>query len=91
MCGRTPAVTRAADARDVETLVKIARTSHGITRFYADPHFPDVRCGEFYATWIRRSVLEDFAEQVLVVEHAGRAAGYVTCHTGSDASLGSIA
>ena len=37
MCGRTPAVTRPADARDVETLVKIARTSHGITRFYADP------------------------------------------------------
>jgi dTDP-4-amino-4,6-dideoxy-D-galactose acyltransferase len=78
---------RVAQAEDADTLRAIARASHGITRFYADPQFPDERCDDFYDTWIRRS-LEGWAQGVLVVEHDGRAAGYVSCHL--DDGSGSI-
>ncbi len=64
---------------DLEALRIIARTSHEITRFYADPHFPRERCSEFYDTWIVRSC-EGWADSVLVGEVEGRAAGYLTCH-----------
>jgi ribosomal protein S18 acetylase RimI-like enzyme len=82
---------RAARGDDTEVLRAIARASHGITRFYADPGFPDERCDDFYDTWIRRS-LEGWAQGVLVVEHEGRAAGYVSCHLDDgNGSIGLIA
>jgi ribosomal protein S18 acetylase RimI-like enzyme len=86
----TGVVTRPATANDADALAEIARTSHGITRFYADPHFPEDRCDKFYSTWIRRSLLEGFAEQVLVVEASGSPVGYVTCHADAHESKGSI-
>jgi dTDP-4-amino-4,6-dideoxy-D-galactose acyltransferase len=86
---RTPRV-RPYDSRDLEPLRAIARTSHEITRFYADPHFPRARCSELYDTWIVRSCEEGFADGVLVTEVDGHAAGYVTCNLDEDARSGSI-
>ncbi len=74
---------------DVETLRKIARSSHSITRFYADPHFPRERCDELYDTWIARSC-EGWADAVLVAEHDAEPSGYVTCHFDPSALRGSI-
>jgi RimJ/RimL family protein N-acetyltransferase len=70
---------RPATPEDVEPLRELARGNHRITRFYADPNFPDERCDELYATWISRSV-EGWADAVLVAELDGRPAGYVSCH-----------
>jgi ribosomal protein S18 acetylase RimI-like enzyme len=82
---------REAREDDVETLRGIASSSHGATRFYADPNFPDERCDVFYDTWIRRS-LEGLADGVLVGEVGGKAAGYVSCHLdGATGSIGLIA
>jgi GNAT superfamily N-acetyltransferase len=81
---------REARDGDREPLRAIARASHGITRFYADPGFPDERCDDLYDAWISRS-LEGWADGVLVAEHDGRAAGYVSCHLGEQGSIGLIA
>ena len=70
---------------DVETLRRIARTSHRDTRFYADPEFPDERCDDLYDTWIRRSC-EGWADVVLVVERDGAPVGYMTVHRVDDDS-----
>jgi dTDP-4-amino-4,6-dideoxy-D-galactose acyltransferase len=80
---------RASRAEDEPELRRIARTNHPITRFYADPRFPDERCDDLYETWIARS-LEGWADTVLVAERAGRPAGYVSCHADAEAGRGSI-
>jgi dTDP-4-amino-4,6-dideoxy-D-galactose acyltransferase len=84
-------VNRVREARedDTEPLRAIARASHGITRFYADPRFSNARCDDFYDTWITRS-LGGWARQVLVAERDDRAVGYVSCHLDDAESLGSI-
>jgi dTDP-4-amino-4,6-dideoxy-D-galactose acyltransferase len=84
---------RSYRSSDLETLRGIARTSHEITRFYADPHFPRERCSDLYDTWMVRSC-EGWAEGVLVAELDGRPVGYVTCHldkASHRASIGLIA
>lgn len=72
-----------------DRLRAIASSSHGVTRFYADPNFPDDRCDEFYGTWIRNS-LDGWAAGVLVAENDGDGGpvGYVSCHI--DDGTGSI-
>jgi dTDP-4-amino-4,6-dideoxy-D-galactose acyltransferase len=86
-----PTGVRDARAEDADALRAIAAASHGVTRFYADPNFPDERCDELYDTWIRRS-LEGWADAVLVAEADGRPAGYVSCHLdGGTGSIGLIA
>lgn len=74
---------------DLETLRRIARTSHGNTRFYADPRFPRDRCSDLYDTWIVRSC-DGWADAVLVAELEGVAGGYVTCHLDPTLHRGSI-
>jgi dTDP-4-amino-4,6-dideoxy-D-galactose acyltransferase len=82
---------RLAREEDREILRAIARSSHGITRFYADPRFPNDRCDDLYATWIERS-LDGWAQAVLVVEAEGVASGYVSVHLdGERGSIGLIA
>ena len=81
-----PAIREARDD-DRAKLRRIASSSHGVTRFYADPRFPNDRCDALYDTWIRRS-LEGWADGVLVAEVDGTAAGYVSCHL--DDATGSI-
>jgi dTDP-4-amino-4,6-dideoxy-D-galactose acyltransferase len=80
---------RQATPADVDALRAIARASHGVTRFYADPHFPDDRCDDLYDTWITRS-LEGWADGVLVAEVDGRPVGYVSCHLDPGGRAGSI-
>jgi dTDP-4-amino-4,6-dideoxy-D-galactose acyltransferase len=64
---------------DVETLRRIAGTSHQQTRFYFDPHFPRERCRALYEAWITRSC-EGFADVVLVATLDDMPVGYVSCH-----------
>lgn len=80
---------RPASPADLDALRAIARASHGVTRFYADPNFPDDRCDDLYDTWITRS-LEGWADGVLVAEVDERPAGYVSCHLDPVAGTGSI-
>lgn len=81
--------TRLHQPDDVEALVQIARTSHRITRFYADPKFPGQRCDDLYETWIRSSC-DGWADAVLVVDDPPT--GYVTIHTKEgEGSIGLIA
>ena len=42
--GNESSSLRPATADDVEPLRELARANHRITRFYADPNFPDERC-----------------------------------------------
>jgi GNAT superfamily N-acetyltransferase len=85
-----PPRVRSGRPDDVDPLREIARRSHDITRFYADPGFPDERCGELYDLWLVNS-FHGFADEVLVLEVDGRAAGYVTCHAkGDTGSIGLI-
>jgi dTDP-4-amino-4,6-dideoxy-D-galactose acyltransferase len=87
--GATAFDVREAREEDHERLRSIARASHGTTRFYADPSFPDKRCDELYETWIERS-LDGWAAGVLVAERDGRTAGYCSCHLDTDERTGSI-
>jgi ribosomal protein S18 acetylase RimI-like enzyme len=75
---------------DLDALRAIARTSHEITRFYADPRFPRARSADLYDTWIYRSCEEGWADAVFVAVLDGDAAGYVTCHLDEPAGRGSI-
>ncbi|MDQ3823745.1 MAG: hypothetical protein M3321_10965, partial [Actinomycetota bacterium] len=63
--GAERSTLRPARAADEPTLRRLARANHRITRFYADPNFPDARCDDLYETWIARS-LEGWADAVLV-------------------------
>jgi dTDP-4-amino-4,6-dideoxy-D-galactose acyltransferase len=81
---------RAYRSADLDALRTIARTSHEITRFYADPRFPRTRCADLYDTWIYRSCEEGWADAVLVAALDGDAAGYVTCHLDESSGRGSI-
>ena len=78
---------REARAGEADRLKAIASSSHGATRFYADPNFPDKRCDELYETWIGNS-LEGWAAGVLIAEGAEGPIGYVSCHL--DDGTGSI-
>jgi dTDP-4-amino-4,6-dideoxy-D-galactose acyltransferase len=85
--GRLAAV-RTHTPEDVDALAAIARVSHRITRFYADPRFPDERCDDLYETWIRSSCA-GWADTVLI---AGDKQGYCTVHvSGDEGSIGLIA
>jgi dTDP-4-amino-4,6-dideoxy-D-galactose acyltransferase len=68
---------RGATDDDLPALVAIARKSHTDSRFYADPHFPDSRCDDFYAQWIANSC-HGYADVVLVAAVDGAAVGYAT-------------
>jgi len=81
---------RSGGPEDVDPLRAIARKSHDITRFYADPRFPEEQCDELYDLWLVNS-FHGFADEVLVLDAGGRPAGYVTCHAkGDTGSIGLI-
>lgn len=69
---------RKASKHDINQLVAIAQTAHKDTRFFYDPHFPDEKCSNLYATWISNS-LQGFADIVLVAEKSSNVIGYITC------------
>lgn len=90
--GPEVAVSRAAMPDDTPGLVAIARTAfRGLTRFYADPRFPDDRCDDLYETWLRSS-LDGWAATVLMIGDGSGPAGFVTVHVDDNvASIGLIA
>jgi dTDP-4-amino-4,6-dideoxy-D-galactose acyltransferase len=71
--------TRLFFPEDLADLRRIAAASHHDSRFYADPHFDRERCDELYATWIEKSCRGESADAVLVAEHEGKPAGYISC------------
>jgi ribosomal protein S18 acetylase RimI-like enzyme len=71
-------VIRPAQADDLSALRSIAADVHTDSRFFFDPRVPVERARCLYMTWIERSVLERFADHVLVAEREGRACAYVT-------------
>jgi GNAT superfamily N-acetyltransferase len=87
-----PAIVRESKKSDLAELQRIARSSHEITRFYADPRFPRERCADLYELWITRSC-EGWADAVLVAHEAETPLGYVSCHEdeGGAARIGLIA
>ena len=87
--GKEPSSVRPATADDEPRLREIARSNHRITRFYADPRFPNERCDDLYETWIARS-LEGWADAVFVVDDDGQPTGYVTVHLKPEVRWGSI-
>jgi dTDP-4-amino-4,6-dideoxy-D-galactose acyltransferase len=89
--GACGASSRLAKVEDLVVLRQIARTSHRITRFYADPSLPDEKCDELYEEWIMRS-FAGWADIVLVEDRDGGPVGYVTVHLkGETSSIGLIA
>ena len=87
--GAVPVRIRESRPEDVELLCAIARRSHGTTRFYADPNFPNERCADLYATWIERSC-NGYDDVVLVAEVEQVPAGYITCNRPRENALGTI-
>lgn len=77
--GERPAGVRPWRPDDLPALKAIARVSHVATRFYHDGNFPREKCDALYETWIERSC-GGWADAVLVADHEGRAAGYLSCH-----------
>lgn len=69
---------RQAVTGDLPQLRAIAGTSHEDSRFYFDGAFPREKCRLLYQTWISKS-LQGYADIVLVAEHNGEAAGYISC------------
>ena len=73
---------------DISRLRSIAGACHLGSRFYRDGHFSSERCGDLYSTWIEQSCGAE-GTQVFVAEVAGKAAGYISCHTrGQEGSIG---
>jgi dTDP-4-amino-4,6-dideoxy-D-galactose acyltransferase len=70
---------RAAAPEDLPALATIARTAHGDSRFWNDPHFAREHCAELYATWIRKAV-QGQADAVFVATLGAQAVGYISCH-----------
>lgn len=71
---------RMGQASDFEPLRYVARDSYTQTRFFSDPRFSHAQCADLYETWLRRSLLEQWADGVVVAEVDGVPMGYVTGH-----------
>jgi dTDP-4-amino-4,6-dideoxy-D-galactose acyltransferase len=89
---RSPAEFTIRDplATDVPILQRIARDSHGDTRFFFDPHFDRDRAKELYATWIRRDC-EGRAGRVFVAASPESVpTGYISCSVNSGTGVGEL-
>jgi dTDP-4-amino-4,6-dideoxy-D-galactose acyltransferase len=91
--GAEQGLSRPARADDEDALAEIARSAfRGMTRFYADLRFADLRCDDLYETWLRSS-MGGWAASVRMVGDGLGPAGFVTIHDDGDhqASIGLIA
>jgi len=90
--GPNLAYARPYNKTDVDQLAAISRTAfRGLTRFYADPRFPNERCDDLYENWLRQSA-DGWAEQILVLDDHDGPVGFVTIHADDDhAWIGIIA
>ena len=81
-----PGTVRSWLPKDVAALQAIAANAHTDSRFYQDPGVPRERASALYVTWITRSCSSGFADEVLVAESDGAAAGYITVSLQPDGS-----
>lgn len=85
---------RTAERGDLEALEELAASAFRSSRFYFDGRFVEERCDELFRTWVRRGLLEGFADTVLAAcEPGGRPIGFCTCSAspGSEGRMGLIA
>lgn len=69
---------RPEDAADVQRVAREAFLGYR-GHYHADPRLERERCDETYASWAHRSCVEpDVATRVLVAQHEGRIAGFLT-------------
>jgi dTDP-4-amino-4,6-dideoxy-D-galactose acyltransferase len=73
-------------AGDADELAHVARTALRESRFFADEHLDDVRCADFYETWIRNSVTGEMADVVLVARSSAGIDGFITVRLGAGGS-----
>jgi dTDP-4-amino-4,6-dideoxy-D-galactose acyltransferase len=81
---------RPADLADLAALEPVARSAHVDSRFFADPHFDREAAAQLYVVWLRNSLAGEFADIVLVAEHAGRPVGYITGRVDADRATAAI-
>ena len=72
---------RALKPEDVTAVRRVAAESFRgyFGHYHADPRLDRAKCDETYASWAERSCVDrSVASQVLVAEHEGRVAGFLT-------------
>jgi dTDP-4-amino-4,6-dideoxy-D-galactose acyltransferase len=74
----SPISVRELRSEDGPTLIRIARESYRMSRFYSDGRFPQERCADLYQIWTEKSI-DGSADVVLVAEADGAPVGYITC------------
>ncbi len=84
------AVIRPSTSADFERLKPITVDSYKDSRFYMDGRFPKAKCEMLYEIWLRKSIEENYADIVWVVELDGIAAGFVTCKVDKINMIGEI-
>ncbi len=83
-----------ATSDDTDDMARIARSAfRGSSRFFADPHLDDDRCGEFYETWLRNSANGQLSDAIAVSRRGRLVEGFVTLRRepGGTASLPLVA
>ncbi len=73
-----PERVRAAEPADRAACLEIARSVFVHDRFHADERVPEPLADAYKKTWVANA-LDGRADRVLVVEVAGRVAGFITC------------
>lgn len=69
---------RAGDAEAVRRIAQFAFRGY-FGHYHADPRLDRAKCDEVYASWAHRSCIDpSAASTVLVAEHEGRVAGFLT-------------
>jgi dTDP-4-amino-4,6-dideoxy-D-galactose acyltransferase len=72
------ATLRPARLEDLPILESISRDSFVDSRFYFDQRFSRSAVSQMYQVWVRQSISGQ-TDHVLVLDYAGRAAGYIIC------------
>jgi dTDP-4-amino-4,6-dideoxy-D-galactose acyltransferase len=62
----------------LEDIESLAVQSGQFSRFATDPHLPREKFIMLYKTWVNRSLRQEIAKEVLVIDEGGHAVGMVT-------------
>jgi GNAT superfamily N-acetyltransferase len=76
-----PSSVRLLQAADVDAVRRVAMESFRgyFGHYHADPRLDRAKCDETYASWAERSCVDrEVASTVLVAEHGGQIAGFLT-------------
>lgn len=78
---------RFARPEDATALMDMAERSFNSTRWHSDPHLPQRLCDGYYRQWVD-NCMRGYAQHILVGEHEGEAAGFMTLRvTGADGRI----